>query len=107
MSSFEYYSIQGRQLIYDLHAWIEVNQMAAVALAIAVPVLLFSLRSIYVARLRADQLEYETKHSLANSRLPPETLERNKREETRYRREAREKQKTNPVKARSSGPRFK
>ncbi len=96
-----------RYFFADLSEWIEWNREASLAIAVLVPVILFLVATLRNRIMRRAQLESEAEQMSTQSRLPPETLERNRKEEVRYRKETREQGKKTNVKPRSSGPRFK
>lgn len=88
----------------EISLWIQSNQVTAILLAIAAPLAFLSVRAAINRRRRVRVLEDERTLTLANSRLPTETLERNRKEEARYRRESRGEK---PKAKGPSGPRFK
>ena len=85
--------------------WVYENQPLALVIAIVVPLLLFSLRSAIQTRRRLRNLEDEAERARAPQRLPNETVERNRREEARYRKAHQSKQPTS--RRGGPGPRFK
>lgn len=93
-----------REWIRPFSEWVDANQMLALALALLVPLVLFLLKSALHARQRSRELEADQERSKQPQRLPNETLERNRREEARYRKSHQQNQ---PASKRGSGPRFK
>lgn len=86
--------------------WVEANPELALALAVLVPLVWFLLRSVIERRRRARYLQAEVEAQRSGYRLPPETLERNQREERRYRKESQAKSKESKSRG-GSGPRYK
>jgi hypothetical protein len=78
-------------LLRDLSDWALENKPLAIAIAIVVPMFLFAISSKIRERRYRALLEEERISAKTQSRLPPETLERNRKEEARYRKESKAK----------------
>ncbi|MBN8547909.1 MAG: hypothetical protein J0M12_01195 [Deltaproteobacteria bacterium] len=94
-----------RQYLQPYSNWVYENQAASILIAIALPLLWVAFRAALQNRRRRRLLEEEELHSATPSRLPQETIDRNRREEARYRKSQQASKST--ARRGGSGPRFK
>lgn len=95
-----------RRYAGSLTDWAEANPELALAIAVLVPLVWFLVRTALERRRRARFFEAEARQNRSGSRLPQETIERNQREERRYRKEMQARSKDSKPRG-GGGPRFK